>query len=149
MVLGHKIDRSCFDNLDFILLIFSKISLLKSTIELNSNENMYDHFLRKKETIINYLKFNNVEKIDFLQLLKKIKQMKNNIYCHGDLNLDNILLDEKGDILIIDFEEVVISNKYHDICILLSNWDIELDIIKSFSKIFDLNWHLVVEIAII
>lgn len=90
----HKIHEKRFDNKD----LSHKIEKMRNKIPLFKKLNI-DY----AKTVINFLE-NNIEKLE--QQPKSI--------VHGDLNQDNIIIDEKGNIGIIDFGNSDIDYSYQD-----------------------------------
>lgn len=90
----HKIHEEKFDNKD----LRNKIDKIRNKITLFRKLNV-DY----AKTVINFLE-NNIEKLE--QQPKSI--------VHGDLNQDNIIIDEKGNVGIIDFGNSDIDYSYQD-----------------------------------
>ena len=90
----HKIHEEKFDNKD----LRNKIDKIRNKIPLFRKLNV-DY----AETVINFLENN----------IKKLEQQPKSI-VHGDLNQDNIIIDEKGNIGIIDFGNSDIDYSYQD-----------------------------------
>lgn len=93
-IIIHRIHEERFDNKD----LSHKIDKIRNKIPLFKKLNI-DY----AKTVINYLE-NNIEKLE--QQPKSI--------VHGDLNQDNIIIDEKGNIGIIDFGNSDIDYSYQD-----------------------------------
>ncbi len=117
----------------------------------NSNIGKYDLLdkLKKSEdeilSILSKLKIDN----DYYNNALYLASIEDeNILCHSDLNDNNILTNETN-IYLIDFEEVAMGNKYHDITSFISNWDINRESIEYICSLANINIKNTISLSII
>ena len=82
----------------------------------NSVDNLLKNALDHMDEIYPQVKeaYPNMSKKDVIEFLKN-KKPKDKVLVHGDYSLPNILMNDKGEISLIDLGDVSISSKYYDL----------------------------------
>lgn len=146
---GKVIDKVDLNQVDIIRQLMEKLSLLNNIGQVKERDNLLKKIIKKEEYISNFLYLNKLLKIDISKMKKELVTLVSDRVCHGDLNDGNILIDKSGELHLIDFDEITFSDKYHDISILISNWEIDYINILIFCDRYNLDIVFLIKQSII
>ncbi len=145
---GENLTQENINN-DLMSKIVKAINNFRKMNDHNITEYRLIERLKKSENeILSKLELFNIDSSFYYRSIELANNEQENVLSHSDLNDNNILINE-SEVILIDFEEVAIGNKYHDATSFISNWDIPSKYIIDISELLNLDWSNVVDLSLI
>jgi thiamine kinase-like enzyme len=104
-------------------------------------------------TLIKQIEFSTLQQTEFLrvanQLTSTLKQPNNNVCCHGDLNLSNILITQTKNAYLVDFECALAAPAEYDLAMFIAVNNIEKNQIETIIECYKKHSTIVVNSSLI